>query len=94
MNDPAAAPAKPDRFEAARLEKLNKIVELGHDPFGQRFVAPHVLVHWLMLRVAVARRNPRAALGQMARIALREVRDATAEEISHGHVHGPGGIHH
>lgn len=28
---------KPDRFEAARLEKLAKIQELGHDPFGQRF---------------------------------------------------------
>jgi FKBP-type peptidyl-prolyl cis-trans isomerase SlyD len=23
-----------------------------------------------------------------------EVREATAEEISHGHVHGPGGHHH
>jgi lysyl-tRNA synthetase class 2 len=32
-----SAPLKPDRFEAARLEKLQKIVELGHDPFGQRF---------------------------------------------------------
>lgn len=30
-------PTKPDRFEKARLEKLEKIVELGHDPFGQRF---------------------------------------------------------
>lgn len=29
--------SKPDRFEQARLEKLAKIVELGHDPFGQRF---------------------------------------------------------
>ncbi|MCA9025698.1 MAG: lysine--tRNA ligase [Planctomycetaceae bacterium] len=28
---------KPDRFEAARLQKAEKIVELGHDPFGQRF---------------------------------------------------------
>jgi lysyl-tRNA synthetase class 2 len=28
---------KPDRFEQARLEKLQKIMELGHDPFGQRF---------------------------------------------------------
>jgi FKBP-type peptidyl-prolyl cis-trans isomerase SlyD len=27
-------------------------------------------------------------------IAVTEVRDATAEEISHGHVHGPGGHHH
>jgi lysyl-tRNA synthetase, class II len=28
---------KPDRFEQARLQKLEKIVELGKDPFGQRF---------------------------------------------------------
>ncbi len=28
---------KPDRFEAARLEKLEKIESLGHDPWGQRF---------------------------------------------------------
>ncbi|MBX3437587.1 MAG: lysine--tRNA ligase [Planctomycetaceae bacterium] len=29
--------AKPDRFEAARLQKLQTIVDLGRDPFGQRF---------------------------------------------------------
>ncbi|MEZ6060715.1 MAG: lysine--tRNA ligase [Planctomycetaceae bacterium] len=28
---------KPDRFEKARLEKLEKIESLGHDPWGQRF---------------------------------------------------------
>ena len=28
---------KPDRFELARLEKLEKIQSLGHDPWGQRF---------------------------------------------------------
>jgi lysyl-tRNA synthetase class 2 len=28
---------KPDRFEQERLKKLDRIVELGHDPFGQRF---------------------------------------------------------
>lgn len=28
---------KPDRFEKVRLEKLEKITELGLDPFGQRF---------------------------------------------------------
>lgn len=27
-------------------------------------------------------------------ITIREVRDATSEEMSHGHVHGPGGHHH
>jgi lysyl-tRNA synthetase class 2 len=30
-------PAPVDRFEAARLEKLKKIVDLGLDPYGQRF---------------------------------------------------------
>ena len=28
---------KPDRFEKARIEKLEKIASLGHDPWGQRF---------------------------------------------------------
>ncbi len=32
-----AKPQKVDRFEKARLDKLGKIVELGLDPFGQRF---------------------------------------------------------
>jgi len=27
-------------------------------------------------------------------VTIREVRDATEEELSHGHVHGPGGHHH
>ncbi|MCA9086541.1 MAG: lysine--tRNA ligase [Planctomycetaceae bacterium] len=31
------APEKIDRFEKARLEKLEKISEMGLDPFGQRF---------------------------------------------------------
>jgi lysyl-tRNA synthetase class 2 len=31
------APKKADRLELARLEKLEKIQSLGHDPWGQRF---------------------------------------------------------
>jgi lysyl-tRNA synthetase class 2 len=31
------AGSPPDRFELARLEKLEKIQSLGHDPWGQRF---------------------------------------------------------
>jgi hypothetical protein len=37
---------------------------------GQRYVWPHVLVHWLMFRVAVRRLAPGSALGQLIRIAL------------------------
>ncbi|MGC1275399.1 MAG: lysine--tRNA ligase [Planctomycetaceae bacterium] len=32
-----SSPQKPDRLEKARIDKLEKIVALGHDPFGQRF---------------------------------------------------------
>ncbi len=40
---------------------------------GQQNTAPHVLSHWLMLRVAVHRREPAAILGQAARIVLGAV---------------------
>ena len=30
-------PAVPDKFEQQRLDKLNRLVELGVDPYGQRF---------------------------------------------------------
>ena len=37
---------------------------------GQEQIRPHVLSHWLMLRVAIHRRQPIAILGQAARIVL------------------------
>ena len=40
---------------------------------GQQHPLPHVLSHWLMLRVAVHRREPAAMLGQAARIVLGAV---------------------
>lgn len=32
-----SSPQKPDRLEQARIDKLEKIVALGHDPYGGRF---------------------------------------------------------
>jgi hypothetical protein len=40
---------------------------------GQQHAVPHVRSHWLMLRVAVHRREPAAMLGQAARIVLGAV---------------------
>lgn len=40
---------------------------------GQQHAVPHVRSHWLMLRVAVLRREPVAVLGQAARIVLGAV---------------------
>ena len=38
--------------------------------------------------------HPLAGMRLHFDITIREVRAATAEEIAHGHVHGPGGHHH
>jgi FKBP-type peptidyl-prolyl cis-trans isomerase SlyD len=38
--------------------------------------------------------HPMAGRDLYFAIEITEVREATAEELSHGHVHGPGGHHH
>ncbi len=38
--------------------------------------------------------HPLAGVNLNFDVTVREIRDATAEEIEHGHVHGPGGHHH
>lgn len=38
--------------------------------------------------------HPLAGMTLHFDITIREVRDATAEELAHGHVHGPSGHHH
>lgn len=50
-------------------EQAMRHLERAH-VLGQRFVASHVLVHWRMFRIAVARQELGAALGQIARIVL------------------------
>jgi len=45
-------------------------------------------------KVVVDGNHPLAGVALMFDITVAEVRPATAEEITHGHVHGPGGHHH
>ena len=44
--------------------------------------------------VTVDANHPLAGMELKFDVDVKEVRAATAEEISHGHVHGPGGHHH
>jgi len=44
--------------------------------------------------VTVDANHPLAGVELNFAVEILEVRDATAEEVSHGHVHGPGGHHH
>ncbi|MCB1916568.1 MAG: peptidylprolyl isomerase [Rhodocyclaceae bacterium] len=45
-------------------------------------------------KVVVDGNHPLAGVALLFDITVAEVREASAEEISHGHVHGPGGHHH
>lgn len=44
--------------------------------------------------VTVDGNHPLAGRNLSFEVEVVEVRDATAEELAHGHVHGPGGHHH
>ncbi|WP_437188143.1 lysine--tRNA ligase [Planctomicrobium sp. SH668] len=57
---------KPDRFEQARIDKLEKIVELGHDPFGQLF-ENHVPIRTARSRAP----SENGVLGESTRVAGR-----------------------
>jgi FKBP-type peptidyl-prolyl cis-trans isomerase SlyD len=44
--------------------------------------------------ILVTADHPLAGLTLHFDVIVRDVREATAEELAHGHVHGPGGHHH
>ena len=44
--------------------------------------------------VTIDGNHPMAGLNLNFDVTVREVRDATDEELSHGHVHGEGGCEH
>lgn len=44
--------------------------------------------------VTISANHPLAGQNLNFRVAIIDIRDATAEELAHGHVHGPGGHHH
>lgn len=57
------------RLREGGLDQAMRHLERAH-VLGQDQVGPHVLSHWLMLRVALRRAEPMAAAGQLVRIAL------------------------
>lgn len=67
-----------EQMDDRRYDEAMVHLERAH-VLGQRFIAPHVIVHWLMFRVAMGRLQPAAAIGQLVRIALGAVGSAVGK---------------
>ncbi|WP_420473659.1 DUF3703 domain-containing protein [Noviherbaspirillum sp. ST9] len=56
-------------YRAGRLDDACRHLERAH-VIAQWHVLPHVLSHWLMLKIGLARRSPSQVWGQAIRILL------------------------
>ncbi|MBA3313502.1 MAG: lysine--tRNA ligase [Planctomycetota bacterium] len=65
-----SSPQKPDRLEQARIDKLEKIVALGHDPYGGRF-ENHASISSVRGKCPEASGTPGDAVRIAGRIMLR-----------------------
>lgn len=76
--------------EEAELE--TGMTYFAHSPEGQHI--QFVITKIENEDITVNFNHPLAGKNLEFDVELLDVRDATPEEISHGHVHGPGGHHH
>ncbi|MBT8051825.1 MAG: peptidylprolyl isomerase [Gammaproteobacteria bacterium] len=87
-NNVQRIPAK--HFPNARKLKAGQFVEL------QTKAGPiqAVIVKVGRFNVDVDANHPLAGQALTFDVEIKDLRDATQEEIDHGHVHGPGGVNH
>lgn len=98
---------KSDLAYGPRVEALQQEVpkdafgEIGDIQVGMRFQAeteqgpvPVVVTDITDATVTVDGNHPLAGQDLHFNVTVKEVREASQEEIEHGHVHGPGGHHH
>ena len=73
--------------------KLEEGMQLmANSPDGKRM--PFIINQIGENEVTVDFNHPLAGKNLEFNVELLDVREATPEELSHGHVHGPGGAHH
>ena len=80
-----------EAFEQVPNLEVGMLLE-GHDPNGQTFT-----VHVTDIgedTVIIDANHPLAGETLTFEIEVLDIRDATSEELTHGHVHGEGGHHH
>lgn len=65
---------------------------VANSPEGQQM--PFIISEVKENNITIDFNHPLAGKNLEFDVELIDIRDATAEELSHGHVHGPGGHHH
>lgn len=80
-----------NRAELAHLPNLKEGMELEVDADGDTLILTIVEIN--DKSVVLDGNHPLAGVTLNFDILVRSIRKATADEISHGHVHGPGGHH-
>lgn len=95
----AWGPHRPEFVEKVLRSTLPADLELkpgmllrGTDPNGRPVAATILKIEGE--EVTVDRNHPLAGRTLHYDVIVAGVRDATREEVMHGHVHGPGGAHH
>jgi len=85
----------PEAFpEEARPELKPGLQFQSHHPDGGEQVVVFTIVDVQEDRVLATGNHQLAGVELHFALEVMEVRDATEEELTHGHAHGPGGHHH
>ncbi len=80
-----------DMFEDQSLVKVGEQF-VAQDPSGENLTVTISKV--TDDKVIIDGNHPLAGKNLNFELEIKEVREATQEEVDHGHVHGPGGHHH
>jgi FKBP-type peptidyl-prolyl cis-trans isomerase SlyD len=92
MHDAGKTQAVPREMFPAEDEIVAGMQFHAQGPDGHQLVVTVVKVE--EDRITVDGNHPLAGVQLNFDVKVLEVREATGEEITHGHVHGPGGHHH
>ena len=108
VGDKVSVRVTPEEGYGERVDAMVQNVDRGmfdHDQeleVGQQFHAQSPEGHMLTVTIThvdgdtitVDGNHPLAGVHLNFDVEIKDIREASAEEIDHGHVHGPGGHHH
>jgi len=81
-------------LEVERQKLPNKSVKVGDQFRTNQYPTPLTVTRLTDTHATLDANHPLAGQDLLFEVEITEVRAATAEELAHGHVHGPGGHHH